>query len=206
MTPQAVIFDIGNVLIEWQPERFFDRVIGIERRQALFAAVDLHGMNDAVDRGADFRATIHAWAKRHPDWRDAILMWHDNWLDLATPEIPHSVRLLRALRAKQMPVFALSNFGVGTFALATPRYPFLAEFDRHYISGHMGVIKPDPAIYAMVEEDCGIAPKALLFADDRIDNIAAAQARGWQGHLFDGPEGWARRLVEAGVLSEEEAA
>ncbi len=201
----AVIFDIGNVLIEWQPERFFDSVIGADRRKAMFAAIDLHGINDVVDRGGHFRDTIHAAAEANPDWRDEVLMWHDRWIDMAAPAIDHSVRLLRALRANGVPVFALTNFGIQTFEIAEPVYPFLREFDRRYISGHMAVIKPDPAIYAMVEEDCGLDPATLLFADDRIDNINAAAARGWQTHLFTHPQGWADRLVGAGLLSESQA-
>lgn len=206
MRPDAVIFDIGNVLIEWRPERFFDRVIGADRRRALFAEVDLHGMNDLVDRGHDFRDTVYGWSEQYPDWRAEIRMWHDNWLDLATPEIAQSVRILRALRRDGVPVFALTNFGIGTFALAEPAYPFLSEFDRRYISGQMGVIKPEAEIYEMVEADCGIAPERLLFTDDRADNIAAAAARGWQTHLFQSPEGWADCLVAAGLLTREAAA
>lgn len=206
MTVNAVIFDIGNVLIEWQPERFYDGVIGRERRTRMFEAVDLHGMNDRVDRGGDFRAIVQEMADKTPDWRDEIRMWHSHWIDMAAPAIDHSVRLLRALRRKETPVFALSNFGIATFEIGVDNYPFLEEFDRRYISGHMGVIKPEPAIYEMVEADCGLPPETLLFTDDRPDNIAAAAARGWQTHLFDGPEGWAARLVEAGLLDPEEAA
>jgi len=201
----AVIFDIGNVLIEWQPERHFDRVIGADRRKAMFAAVDLHGMNDRVDRGENFRAMVEACAAAHPDWADEIMLWHDDWLHMASPAIPHSVKLLRTLRGKGVPVFALSNFGIETFEIARPEYPFLDEFDRSYISGHMGVIKPDAEIYARVEADCGLSPDTLLFTDDRADNIAAAQARRWQAHLFDGPGGWADRLVAEGLLTAEEA-
>ncbi|MFZ5964471.1 HAD family hydrolase [Thalassococcus sp. BH17M4-6] len=206
MRPEVVIFDIGNVLIAWQPERYYDRVIGPDRRRALFAEVDLHDMNEAVDRGADFRETVYACAEAYPHWRDEIRMWHDNWLELATPAIPRSVRLLRALRAQGVPVFALTNFGVGTFALAELAYPFLTEFDRRYISGQMQVTKPDAEIYARVEADCGIAPEALLFTDDRADNIATASGRGWQTHLFEGPDGWAQCLVSVGLLSEAGAA
>ncbi|MEL6682164.1 MAG: HAD family phosphatase [Pseudomonadota bacterium] len=202
----AVVFDIGNVLIEWQPERFYDSVIGEERRRAMFAEIDLHGMNDAVDRGADFRETVYATARTYPDWDAEIRMWHDRWLEMARPAIDHSVRLLRALRAAEVPVFALTNFGIQTFELAEPVYPFLGEFDRRYISGHMGVIKPEAQIYQMVEADCGCDPHCLLFTDDRIDNIDAAAARGWQTHLFDGPQGWADRLVEAGAISPAAAA
>jgi 2-haloacid dehalogenase len=205
MTIEAVIFDIGNVLIELHPERYYDRVIGEERRRRLFAEVDLHAMNDRVDRGEDFTATIYGMADAHPEWRDEIRQWHDNWIELASPVIEPSIALLRALRARGVPVFALTNFGVGSFAYARTQYPFLDEFDRSYVSGHMGVIKPDPRIYEMVEEDCGIAPGRLLFADDRPDNIDMAASRGWQTHLFEGPEGWGARLRAEGLLPAEAA-
>ena len=206
MTPEAVIFDIGNVLIEWQPERYYDRTIGSARRKKMFATVDLHGMNDKVDLGGHFTDTIYATAEAYPEFRAEIRDWHDNWIALAAPVIDHSVRLLRALRAKGVPVFALTNFGIQSFDYAQTQYPFLAEFDRRYISGHMGVIKPDPRIYEMLEADCGIAPQALLFADDRQDNIDIARSRGWQVHLFEGPQGWADRLVAHGLLTKSEAA
>jgi 2-haloacid dehalogenase len=206
MTIEAVIFDIGNVLIEWNPERFYDRVIGEERRRAMFAAVDLHAMNEAVDRGAHFRDTVYAAAATYPEWTPEITMWHDRWIDMATPAIDHSVRLLRALRSKGVPVFALTNFGIQTFDHAVTQYPFLEEFDLRFVSGHMGVTKPDPAIYEMVEQDCGVDPGALLFVDDRFDNITVAMARGWQTHLFEGPQGWADRLVDDGLLGKEDAA
>ncbi|MCH2095466.1 MAG: HAD family phosphatase, partial [Rhodobacteraceae bacterium] len=196
MTPKAVVFDIGNVLIRWQPEIYFDEVIGETRRKALFAAVPLHAINDEIDRGGDFRETVYAAADQHPEWRDEIRMWHDNWIELASPAIDLSVALLRDLRARGIPVFALTNFGIGTFDIAEKVYPFLTEFDRRYISGHMGVIKPDARIYQMLEDDCGLSGADLLFADDRADNIEAARSRGWQTHLFETPEGWARCLVD----------
>ncbi len=203
--PSAVVFDIGNVLIEWQPERAYEAMVGPERARAMFAAVDLHRMNERVDRGEDFRQTVYDAAEDSPEFRDEIRMWHDRWLDVAGPEIPRSVRLLRALRARGVAVFALSNFGKGSFAVAEAAWPFLAEFDRRYISGHLGVIKPGARIYQIVEEDSGVAPEQLLFADDMPANIAAAEARGWQAHLFDGPAGLAARLVAAGLLDPEEA-
>ncbi|WP_374645119.1 HAD family hydrolase [Tabrizicola sp.] len=205
MQPEAVIFDIGNVLTRWQPEAFYDRVIGEDRRRALFGAVDLHGMNEIVDAGGLFRETIHDWAGRHPEWGDEIRMWYDRWIELASPRIEGSIALLRALRAKGVPVFALSNFGRYSWEEARDKLDFLAEFDREYVSGRMGVTKPDPRIYAMVEADCGIAPDRLLFADDRADNVTAAARRGWRTHQFESWEGWARRLVAEGLLTEGEA-
>lgn len=204
MAVEAVVFDIGNVLIEWQPERHYDAVIGPERRKQMFETVDLHGMNDIIDAGGPFRETIYGFADKYPEWRMEIRMWFDDWLKMASPVIPRSVRLLRALRARGVPVFALSNFGRDSFAYARTHYDFLSEFDRPYISGHMGVIKPDPRIYEMVETDCGIAPDRLLFTDDRADNIAAADARGWQTHLFTSVDGWAARLVAEQLLTDKE--
>ena len=206
-SPEAVIFDIGNVLFEWSPEHFYDQAIGVDRRKALFQAVDLNGMNEMVDLGADFTRTIYETADAHPEYRAEIRMWRDDWLKMAQPLIPGSVHLMQALQARGVPVFALTNFGIGSFDYAADTtYPFMRDFDRAYISGHLGVIKPDPRIYEVVEQDCGIAPERLLFTDDRADNIAAADARGWQTHLFEGPSGWAARLVEAGLLSQDEAA
>ncbi len=205
MAVQAVVFDIGNVLIEWQPERFYDHAIGADRRRAFFSTIDLHGMNDRVDRGETFHDVITETAAAYPDWADEIMMWHDRWIEMASPAIDHSVRLLRALRRAECPVFALSNFGIQTFEIGVREYPFLEEFDRRYISGHMGVIKPDAEIYAQVEADCGVPPNTLLFADDRQDNLDAAAARGWQTHLFTDPQGWADRLVADGLLTPEVA-
>ncbi len=202
---EAVVFDLGKVLIEWHPERFYDFEIGIERRKLFFAAVDVFAMNERIDLGADFQKTVYDFAKAHPDWQTEIRMWHDRWIEMASPPIKGSVKLLQALKSKNMPVFALTNFGIGTLKTAEKHYPFLHEFDRRYVSGDLKTIKPDAGIYQALEQDCGIEPKALLFTDDRPENITAAQARGWKTHLFDGPSGWAKCLVSYGVLTRGEA-
>ncbi len=202
---EVVVFDIGNVLIEWNPERHYDKRIGEDRRRAMFEELDLHGMNELVDQGQPFKETVFEFAAKNPKWRAEIEMWHDEWIEMASPIIDHSLRLLRALRAKGVPVFALSNFGVETFEYAETQYPFLIEFCRRYISGQLKVTKPSQRIYEIVEEDSGVTPSTFLFADDRADNIEAAAARGWQTHLFTSPAGWAACLVEHGLLTKEEA-
>ena len=205
LQPQAVIFDIGNVLTCWRPEAFYDRVLGKDRRRALFAAVDLHEVNAQVDDGAPFRETIYACADRHPDWADEIRMWHDRWDEMASPRIEGSIALLLALRAKGVPVFALSNIGGDVFAHAQKQLEFLTKFDRAYISGTLGVSKPDPRIYEIVEHDSGLPGQSLLFTDDKAENIVAAARRGWRTHQFETWEGWALRLVAEGLLTKEEA-
>ncbi len=203
-TPLIVLFDIGNVLIEWQPERFFDRIMAKADRKRMFATVDLHAMNDRIDRGGDFRATIYETAAQHPEFTRQIRMWHDNWLDLATPAIPRSAALNHALRAKGITTAILSNIGHETHALACKRYPFLCEFDHNFLSGPMKTLKPEPEIYAAVEAHFGLPPDRLLFTDDRIDNITAAKSRGWQTHHFTSSDGWANALINHGLLNTSE--
>ena len=205
MQVEAVVFDIGNVLIDWQPERYFDAQIGEIRRTALFDAVDIHAMMVRIDKGGVFGEVVEETALAHPEWTQEVRWVRDHWNDVVGDEISLSVRLLRALKPKGMPVFALSNFGKENFPMTETKYPFLREFDRRYISGEMRMVKPDVEIYAAVEADCGLAPHALLFADDRQENIEAAAARGWQTHLFAGPEGFAADLVARGLLTAEEA-
>ena len=206
MTIEAVIFDIGNVLIEWQPERFFDAQIGKAKREAMFSEVDLHGMNELVDLGHPFTKTVYACADANPKWQTEIRLWHDRWIEMAQPVIGHSVKLMKALQAKQVPVFSLTNFGIDSYDYAATHYPFMREFDRDFISGHMKVTKPSARIYEMVEEASGLSGEQLIFADDRADNIFAASERGWKTHLFEDPQGWADRLVAEGLLTAEGAA
>lgn len=205
MTVRAVLFDIGNVLIKWRPERFFDRVVGVDRRAAFFAGVPIPEMNERVDAGENFQDSVVEMIAAHPDWTDELALWRDRWIEMASPAIDHSVRLLRALHHARHPVFALSNFGNETFEIAVPTYLFLNELDRRFISAELGMSKPNTAIYQRVEAECGIPQDALLFTDDRRENIPAAQERGWQTHLFDGPDGWAAQLVREGLLTTEAA-
>ena len=205
MAIEAVVFDIGNVLVEWYPERPFDRLLGEARRKELFDAVDFAGANDRSDLGADMYEEIDALARNHPEWAEEIQLWSRNWLEMLAPDLKQSARILRALRSKGLPVFALSNFGVPTLALAEKEYPILQEFDQRFISGERRVMKPDPAFYAMLESETGVSPEALFFIDDRADNIEQAASRGWQTHLFESEAGLAEHVVAQGLLTADEA-
>jgi len=202
---KAVVFDIGRVLIEWHPEAFFDRIMGsTAAREKMFRDTAILEMNDRIDIGEPWQETVYALAEQHPEYAEHIRLWHDSWLDIATPAIGGSVRLKSRLRGKGIPVFALTNFGVGTFEVAQQAYPFLQEFDRIFVSGQLKMMKPDPAFYAVLERKTGVDPKALLFTDDRSENLEAAQARGWKTHLFTNPQGFAERLVAEGLLTPKE--
>ncbi|MCY4305832.1 MAG: HAD family phosphatase [Aestuariivita sp.] len=205
MPQKVIVLDIGNVLIEWQPERFYDQAIGIDQRKKLFSQVDLHAMNDKIDSGQDFKQTVYKTARDYPKWQSEIQMWHDCWLDIAGPAIEHSVRLMKALQAKQIPIFSLTNFGIQPYQLAVQRYSFLQDFNQNYISGYLRITKPNAHIYQILEKDSGTQPNSLLYTDDRQENVDMANSRGWLTHLFDGPQGWGDRLVKERLLTPEEA-
>ncbi len=205
LQPQAVIFDIGNVLVGWDPEGYYDARIGPEARRRFFAEVPIHAANVRMDAGVAFEDSIAPLAGHHPAWRDEIMAWQADLLAMLQPVIFGSVALMRALRRKGIPVFALSNWGDAHFDIAARHFAFFNEFDRAFVSGRLGLIKPDPAIYALVERETGLAPAALLFVDDRAENVAVAAARGWRAHQFENWRGWAARLVAEGLLSKAEA-
>ena len=202
--PAAVVFDIGNVLVGWDPFGPYDRAIGQAARLRLFAEVDLEAMNLEVDRGRPLSQAVAERADRHPDHARDIRRWPGLWRQMLAPVIAPSVAALRALKSRGVPVFALSNFGRETFAMAEADHDFLRLFDRRFLSGELGCLKPEAEIYAALEAATGLSGPALLFADDRADNIAAAAARGWRTHHFTDPAGWPARLMAEGLLRPEE--
>ena len=206
MAVQAAVFDIGEVLVQWRPERVYDRLIADEAERARFRAeICTDAWNAAFDRGAPMPEGVEAHAARHPAHADLIRAWWSCWPEMFAPAIDGSVALFRALKAAGVPVFGLTNFAAETFEIAQRMYPVLTEFDRVVVSAHVRRNKPEPEIYEALEreaaEAAGLAPDALFFTDDRAENVAAARARGWTAHLFRGPYGLSRALVETGLLA-----
>lgn len=199
-TAKAAVFDLGNVLLNWDPEGYYDARIGEDRRRAFFAEVPIDAMNARSDLGEDLEDLVQELASSHPDWDTEIRIWWTDWIKICAPAIEGSVRILERLKHLGVPVFSLTNFGDRTFDMARAAYPFLNQFDQHFVSARLRVMKPDPGIYDALEQATGFSGSDLIFADDRADNIAAARARGWQAHHFQTPEGWESALVTAGLL------
>lgn len=200
----AVVFDIGMVLVEWQPESFYQRHYGSEHTKKMFDACDLHAMNHLIDLGGHSRDVAYGHAEKHPEYAEEIRRWHDDWIDMLQPDIPGTAAILRAVKAKGLPVYALTNFGDNTLEVAKEHYPILKEFDGEIVSGRLKVCKPDARIYEAVEALAGVPSERLIFTDDNPANVSAAMDRGWKAHLFDRPEGWFDRLCVEGVLSPDD--
>lgn len=205
--PTAMVFDIGEVLVRWDPHRVYQRLIpDPDARAQFFAEVMPPEINASFDRGVPMQEGLEARAAQFPDHADLIRAWWTEWPAMFGPVIEGSVACLRALKAKGTPVYGLSNFAAETMVIAQRMVPALTEFDVLVVSAHVKANKPEPAIYAALEEQVPEPPEALFFADDKLDNVAAAQARGWTGHHFTGAEGLQAALIAHDLLSAEEIA
>ena len=198
---EAVVWDIGNVLGVWDPEGYYDARIGPEARVRFFEESRIEAVNERLDLGAPARETLAAHAELHPGWAAEIRAWFDCWAEMFSKPVEGSAELFAEVKATGIPMLALSNFWAETFVIAKGLHPVLNGFDREFVSAHLGLIKPDPAIYAALEQATGLSGEALIFTDDKPENIEAATARGWKGHVFDGAAGWRARLVDEGVLA-----
>lgn len=198
--PNIIVWDIGNVLLDWSPDHLYRRLIPEdEARAAFYARLPLDEMNLAGDRDGDLEAKVAALAERHPEDAALILPWWAGWDRMCGGLIDGSVAIRDGLRAAGTPCWALSNFAADSWERCVAIYPELTAFDGLTISGREGVVKPDPAIYELIETRTGAAPEDIFFIDDRTANIEAARDRGWRGHVFDGAEGLREALTEVGV-------
>jgi 2-haloacid dehalogenase len=198
--PAAVVFDVGNVLIEWDPRKLYDRLIPDPAERTRFLTeICPPAWNARFDRGEPMPEGAAAHAAAHPAHAALIRAWWERWPEMLGPAIEGSVACLRALKAAGAPVFGLTNFAAETFAIARAAFPVLTEFDLCVVSAEERRIKPEPEIYAILEARAGLAPQALFFTDDSPANVAAARARGWRAHLFEGPEGLIRALAAEGL-------
>jgi 2-haloacid dehalogenase len=174
-----VVFDIGNVLLRWDRRNLLRARFQDEARMEHFLATALNmDFVSHTDIAPDFAGAVEARAKAFPEYADELRLFHERWIETIGGPIEENVALLRRLKAAGRPVHALSNFAAETFALVEAQYDFLSEFDTRVISGHVGVVKPDPRIYEILFERVGRRPDELLFIDDSIANVRASEAVG----------------------------
>ena len=200
----AVVFDVGNVLIEWDPRHLYRRVFTHddgtpdEARVAWFLAEVCHpDWNVEQDRGRSIAEAVAEALVRHPDHGPAIRSFYGRFQTMIPGAIEGSVRVLEALKAAGLPVHGLTNFSAETFATTRRRFGFLNACDTVVVSGEGGVVKPDPRIFEILIERARLTPGRTAFVDDSPRNIEAARALGFQAHLFEGADGfrgWLRGL------------
>ena len=200
MATKAVVFDLGGVLIDWDPRHLYRKLLADEAAvEEFLATVCTPEWNEELDRGRPFAEAVAELAERHPTHADAIAAYHQRWPEMLGGDIPGGVEVLAELRAAGVPLYALTNWSAETFGTARQRFEFLAWFDGVVVSGEERVTKPDPRIFEVLLDRFGLAPEATLFVDDSSDNVAAARRLGLDAVEFTGPEQLRRDLADRGL-------
>lgn len=199
---QALVFDVGRVLVQWDPRHLFRALIPeVEARERFLAEVCPMAWNLELDRGRSWDEAIAERCAAFPEHATLIRAYRDRWEEMVPGAIPGTVRILEELHALGLPCYALTNFSVEMFERTLRRFPFFRCFDGIVVSGEEGLVKPDPCIYRRLTERYALDPARLLFIDDAEANVEAARACGWQAIHFLDAESLRAELLSRGVLS-----
>ena len=197
-----VVFDIGNVLLHWDPRALYRKIFATEDEVEWFLAnVCTSEWNLEQDRGRSFADAIAEAVARHPAHAAAIAAYDTRWHETLTHAIDGSVSILDELKDRGTPLYAITNWHQTKFRETRERYPFLGHFRDIVVSGDERVLKPDPAIFHLLLDRNGLAAEDCLFIDDNVHNVEGARAVGMQAHHFTTPELLRAELVRMGILA-----
>jgi 2-haloacid dehalogenase len=200
---EAVVFDLGNVLIRWDPVPAIAAAVGAERAAVFVSdpAFDFAAWNHANDAGRCLVEAERSALESHPHYAQEVLAYRQHFGASLVGEIAGSVAILQELHEAQVPLFALTNWSADLFPVALERFGFLDLFEDIVVSGEEGVAKPDPEIFEVLEErvrhragldDC-------IFIDDSPANVVAAAETGLDAIHFTGPDHLREDLIARGM-------
>jgi 2-haloacid dehalogenase len=200
----AVVFDLGGVLIDWDPRYLYRTLFTDEvAMEDFLTTVTTPEWNRAQDAGRPWSEAVEELAVRHPEKRELIEAYWRRWPETLGGAIEPTVAVLRDLRATDVRLYALSNWSAETFPIARPRYPFLDWFDGIVISGQEGLIKPDARIFEVLLERYELQPSQTVFIDDHVPNVDAAAALGMSALRFTDADTLRGDLRGLGLLDGE---
>jgi FMN phosphatase YigB (HAD superfamily) len=198
---KVVVFDIGNVLLHWDPRLLYRPMFADNAQMEWFLTeVCSPRFNRELDLGRPFGDAIADLTARFPDYAREILAYDERWLETTQGPIAESVAILEALRRNRVPNYAITNFSAEKFAVARSSFGFLDRFDGIVVSGEEGLLKPDPGIYRLLLNRYGLAAADCLFIDDVPENLEGARAVGMQAYLFEGAAAMRAELSRHGLL------
>ncbi|HKO27798.1 MAG TPA: HAD family phosphatase [Solirubrobacteraceae bacterium] len=201
--PTAVVFDLGGVLLDWNPRLLYRKLFDDEAEMDWFLSeVCTMEWHHAHDLGVPPEQTIPPLVEAHPEYADHIWAWPRRSEEMVSGPIDESVEILRALKERGVPVYALTNMETWTYPHRLDRYPFLHWFDGAVVSGFEGVAKPDPRIFQLLLGRFGLVAHATLLIDDSPKNVAAARDVGMQAIQFESPARLRACLRDAGLLDD----
>ncbi|WP_295639309.1 HAD family phosphatase [Novosphingobium sp.] len=197
----AVVFDIGRVLVKWSIRDLYAKLIDDPARLDWFLAhVATEQWNFEHDAGKPLAQLVAERTALFPDEAELIAIYPQRWLETVPGPIPGTAALVEALAARGHPLYAITNFGAETWAMFRPTFPVLDHFRDIVVSGRERMVKPDPAIYALAQGRFGHDPARMLFIDDSLPNVLSARACGWNAHHFHDAETLETELLAWGLL------
>ena len=195
-----IVFDIGRVLIHYDPHIPFTRLIPDDaERNWFFANVCTHDWNLEQDRGRKWEDAEALLIEAHPDRIEHIRAFRKHWHEMVSHAYVESVAIMETLITEGRDVTMLTNFAADTFKEARKLFPFLDMPRGVTVSGEAGLIKPDLAIYDKHARDFGLSPAHTLFIDDAPANVEGARLAGWNAVLFTDPEKLKSDLAAHGI-------
>ena len=197
----SVIFDLGGVLIDWDPRHLYRKLFADSKDMEDFlATVCTTEWNRAQDAGRPFAEGVALLSTRYPQWAAEIDAFQSRWPEMLKGAIDGTVCILKELQGVGLPLYALSNWSAETWPHAQDRFEFLDDFDGMVISGFEGVSKPNAAIYQILLDRYALESGGCLFIDDQLVNVEAARQLGMQSHHFSSPAGLRQVLIDESVL------
>lgn len=197
----TVVFDLGGVLIDWNPRHLYRRLFGDEAAMERFLAeVCTMHWNEQQDAGRGWDEAIATLSAQHPQHAGLIAAYRARWDEMLGGPLAPSVAVLDELRGRNLRLYALTNWSHETFPIAWERYDFLHWFAGVMVSGQERLLKPDPAIFRRLLSRFGLLPQRTIYIDDASRNVDAARRLGMHGLLFRDAATLRAELRAAGVL------
>jgi 2-haloacid dehalogenase/putative hydrolase of the HAD superfamily len=201
LSVRGVVFDVGNVIVRWDPRTLYSKIFPDPGERDWFLAnVCTMAWHAAHDAGVSFEENRGPLIARFPEHEAAITAWGERFFEMFSGAIPETEAVIEAMAARGVTMIGLTNMSAGT---APRTFAMSLAFDRlaHIVvSGEVGLMKPEPAIFRLAAERAGLAPAELLFVDDSPGNIDAAAALGFAVHHFDDPATLRPALAAHGLL------
>ena len=203
MEIKAIIWDLGGVLVDWNPAYVFDTLFDEqEKKQYFFQNVCTLDWNENQDAGYPIQKATEELVAKHPEWKEHIEAYYGRWTEMLGGPIEGTVELFRqTTESKNFKQYALTNWSSELFPIALERYEFLHWFDGRVVSGEEKMRKPFPEFYHLILNRYNLDPETTLFIDDNLRNIKAAEALGIQCIHFRTPEQLLKDLEQFRVLA-----
>lgn len=190
-----IIFDFGNVLVQWHPEKVYAEHFGDEARAWWFLRhVCDAAWRNRIDAGESTAACIEELKAKQPEYAEAIELYRSRWREMLTDEVPGMREVIADLSDKGYGIYGLTNWSMETFPAARERFGILQMIDRYVVSGAEGLVKPDARLFRVLLNRYHLKAEECVFVDDNPDNAAAAKALGMEGIVFTGADSLRKHL------------